>query len=51
MNRYDKNINKYDRIIIFILLKICRLLSKYSSFENISTQIYCIEKEFDKEVE
>lgn len=51
MNRYDKNISKYDRIIIFILLKICRLLSKYSNFENISTQIYCIEKEFDKEVE
>ena len=41
--------NRYDRIIIFILLKICRMLSKDSNFENMSTQIYCIEKEFDKE--
>ena len=40
--------NRYDRIIIFILLKICGTLSKYSNFENMSAQIYCIEKEFDK---
>ena len=41
--------NKYDNLIIFILLKICKILSKYSSNEKISTEIYCIEQMMKEE--
>ena len=36
--------NKYDNLIIFILLKICRILANYSSFKNADTVIYTIEQ-------
>lgn len=36
--------NKYDKIIIFIFLKICRIMSKHSSDENMDTKIYAIEQ-------
>ena len=38
--------NKYDKIIIKILLKICKMLSENSSVKNIDTMIYTIEQEF-----
>lgn len=37
--------NKYDKLIVFILLKICRMLSSYSSYKNADTVIYTIEQE------
>lgn len=40
--------NKYDEIIIFILLKICRILSKSSSYENTDTLIFCIQQKIDE---
>ena len=43
--------NRFDEIIIFILLKICRILSKSSNVENIDTIIYTIEDKFkDKKI-
>ena len=36
--------NKYDKLIIFILLKICRIISNYSSDKNMDTKIYTIEQ-------
>ncbi len=41
--------NKYDKIIIFILLKICKIFSNYSENENVSTTIFLIEEEELKE--
>ena len=43
-------VNKYDKLIIKILLKICKMLSENSSVKNIDTMIYTIEQEF-KEIE
>lgn len=42
-------VNKYDKLIIKILLKICRMLSDNSSVENIGTMIYTIEQELKEE--
>jgi hypothetical protein len=39
-------VNKYDKLIIKILLKICKMLSENSSVKNIDTMIYTIEQEF-----
>ena len=36
--------NKYDKLIIIILLKICRIISKYTD-ESKDTIIYTIERE------
>ena len=41
--------NKYDKLITKILLKICRMLSNYSSVKNIDTMIYTIEQELKEE--
>lgn len=41
--------NKYDKIIVFILLKICKIFSNYSENENVSTTIYVIEQELKEE--
>ena len=38
--------NKYDKLIIKILLKICKMLSENSSVKNIDTMIFAIEQEF-----
>lgn len=38
--------NKYDKTIIFILLNICRIISKYCK-ENKDAIIYTIEKEIE----
>lgn len=42
-------VNKYDKLIIKILLKICRMLSSNSSVKNIDTMIYTIEQELKEE--
>lgn len=42
-------VNKYDKLIIKILLKICRILSGNSSVENIDTMIFTIEQELKEE--
>lgn len=42
-------VNKYDKLIIKILLKICRMLSCNSSIKNIETTIYTIEQELKEE--
>ena len=42
-------VNKYDKLIIKILLKICRILSGNSSVKNIDTMIYTIEQELKEE--
>lgn len=42
-------VNKYDKLIIKILLKICRILGGNSSVENIDTMIYTIEQELKEE--
>lgn len=39
--------NKCDKLIIVILLKICRILAKYSK-DSVDTFIYHIEKELQK---
>ena len=39
-------VNKYDKLIIKILLKICKMLSENSNVKNIDTMIYTIEQEF-----
>ena len=39
-------VNKYDKLIIKILLKICKMLSENSSVKNIDTMIFAIEQEF-----
>ena len=41
--------NKYDKIIIKILLKICKILSENSSVKNIGTMIYTIEQDLKEE--
>lgn len=41
--------NRYDKFIIFILLKICRILSNYCSFKYADTMIYTIEKELKED--
>ena len=38
--------NKYDKLIIKILLKICKMLSENSSVKNIDTMIFTIEQEY-----
>ena len=42
-------VNKYDKLIIKILLKICKMLSENSSVKNIDTMIYTIEQELKEE--
>ena len=42
-------VNKYDKLIIKILLKICRMLSCNSSVKNIDTMIYTIEQDLKEE--
>lgn len=42
-------VNKYDKLIIKILLKICRILSGNSSVKNIDTMIYTIEQDLKQE--
>lgn len=41
--------NSYDKLIIKILLKICRILGKYSGVKNIDTMIYTIENDLKGE--
>lgn len=41
--------NKYDKLIIKILLKICRMLCGYSSVKNVDIMIYTIEQELKEE--
>ena len=41
--------NKYDKLIIKILLKICKMLSGNSSVKNIDTMIFTIEQELKEE--
>lgn len=42
-------VNKYDKLIIKILLKICKMLSGNSSVKNMDTIIYAIEQELKEE--
>lgn len=42
-------VNKYDKLIIKILLKICKMLSGNSSVKNMGTMIYTIEQELKEE--
>ena len=39
--------DKYDKMIVFILLKVCRILAKCSK-DSVDTYIYLIENEFKK---
>ena len=39
--------NKYDKMIVFILLKVCRILPRCSK-DSVDTYIYRIENEFKK---
>ena len=41
--------NKYDRLLIKILLKICRILGGYSGVKNVDTMIYTLEQELKEE--
>ena len=41
--------NKYDKIIVFILLKICKIFYNYIENENVSTTIFLIEEELKEE--
>lgn len=41
--------NKYDKLIIMILLKICKILSSFSSIKNCDTLLYTIEQELKKD--
>lgn len=40
--------NKYDKLIIKILLKICRILSHYSDIKYIENMFYTTEKELEE---
>ena len=39
--------NKYDKMIVFILLKVCRILARYNK-DSVDTYIYHIENELKK---